>query len=1353
MAGRKTSSRILRVAARCVLLGLLLYGPLEPGSAQPYPFEDVGSSRQLLAPIVYWEVDPVPLPDRASALGQTIPDLAKTGPGFLPGFLLSEPSPSRSAAKREADRVIDALRAQGVVSLYRTDRMLHEAPTVESWRAFFTSGSPKTAVLLDLKDKMTAGPSPVCAEGGRGRSSGDTLTAQSLADSFVQDILPCSAVHRRVNTVTPQPSYSSDSKQIVWNPDERVSNWTVLQAPVAPVEPAVDQRRVDAKHAKGALRLAAWMHRPNALRAADGRSASTKLVRDIAEEINTSSVLRLFWSEDLPARPVLIRSAPGSSWPNPREDRSENADLPVTTLVLQRDQAPRREWLLVSHSTSDRQEKVLVQIPGYAEVFIDVGPSGSLHHVLERSAITRELGSSSAATEEVGVSGGGVFELEASVAALTEASNQQSGHGPVAHWKFEESGSTSGEILFDASGNRNHAVSSIWGNSPTQGKLGTARRFSGGYASIVPPPDLWNTSFSVSVWVQPNSYPSGGKLAVIYSCMTQSIRGWAVGLSDDGRAVLTIGDGAKTPWLLSSAVLPKGEWGHIAVSYDASTRNAVIYVNGQRNTNRIFNSAQPGAAQQPSLATIGRASWTDSYYLDASLDELSLYQTALNSTEVEAAYEEGTTQPPPSSPRTPSVHWTLDETADGGVGLWLDSSGNANHLTPSAWGASPVAGRVSGAWRFGGGYGQVGLSPILQSQSFSMGAWIQPTTYPATGRFAAIFSNVSSSITGWFVGLDHEGRVVLSIGTGTASPWLVSSGQLPLGEWTRIDVTFDYLTRTARIYIAAALNRTGQFANPTINNTTNPTVARASWLPSYYFEGVLDEITIHQVALTEQEIVQLAAAPPLVPERIIQTTADLRDLFQSGVEPGTTVRIARGDYIGPFASRSRTNALAGTSDRPIVITALQPTERPVIHWRNSWLGSLRYVEFHQLDFTGRINIDGDPDPSGPRHYGVSFRDIEWSLCGWGGQSECLKATKGDAMTIEFVTFYAVQAYKAGLSRLTQNDRARMSPYTLEQVDAAIAAEKDLGRSTDMPIDFVAVNNSLIRSVHVETSGTHAAIQIKGGSSGNVVENNVLSGWAVPHFRMTSRTINLAGGTCDLCFRNEGYRQFEAYNTTVRGNRIECGDACGAIATQVGTRWVNNTHWMVAGQGNCVSPSTEPASRWAMRLTNEASADHLDEVRPSHDAAFERNVWVYKKCASSAEFVNRGILCADGVNLELPGQDCVAHRSMRWVDNVVYQLDWDARIALESNPWDPNLRVRHCHATVTQVAQNWDSGNTAGLGDVSGQCVGRQGENGIDPLLVDPGLPSMRISEPAYTSLSVGANSLFPWGLAAKAGAR
>ena len=814
---------------------------------------------------------------------------------------------------------------------------------------------------------------------------------------------------------------------------------------------------------------------------------------------------------------------------------------------------------------------------------------------------------------------------------------------PTATWLLDEVGSASGLALGDASGNGNQATIVGVGTSSVNGRVGGGRRFHGSSATVPLSPTLQSRTFSVSSWVNPESLPSTNRLAVLFSSFAADNTGWMVGLSHEGRIVLSVGDGARAPWLVSVTPIEIGKWSHVVATYDETQGAAKLYVDGQQVAAGQMANPKVNTSTQP---TIGRASWANTYHFYGSLDEVSVFRVALSSTEVSTMYEsfppeQAQSQTPIGGSRTPTATWLLDEVGSAS-GLALgDASGNGNQATIVGVGTSSVNGRVGGARHFDGGYASIQLTEALKSRTFTISGWVSPASLPSTGRLSVLYSSFTPQNEGWMVGLNHEGRIVLSVGNGASASWALSRSAIPVGEWSHVTATYDESTEVGTIYVDGTSDGTSRWSNPKANSTAPPTLGRASWANTYFFRGRLDHVSVYAVSLNAAEVLSLYRALPSGPslqnEIIVRNADELRGIFRDGVTPSTRVKIAPGDYIGPFHSNLSGTALRGTPEQPIEFTALDPHALPFIHLRNSWFGPLKHVSFYNLNFTGRANIDGDADPSGLRNHGVSLKNLWWSLCGWGGFAECLKVTKGDAMVVKDITFFAVQASLEGLEDTDSQDRSMMSPYMLAQVDAAVAARQSLGRNTEIAIDFVAVNNSLIRSVYMRRSGTHASIQIKGGSANNVVEANDLAGWAVAHKRLVNRNINLGGGTCPSCFRNENYRQFEAYNTIVRGNRIECGEACGAIATQIGTVWRNNTHSMLTGQGACESPATEQGNRWAMRLTTEANPAHAHEVRPSQNAIFERNVWIYKKCSSSSEFVNRSVLCEDGIDLTLAAE--------------------------------------------------------------------------------------------------------------------
>jgi hypothetical protein len=101
-----------------------------------------------------------------------------------------------------------------------------------------------------------------------------------------------------------------------------------------------------------------------------------------------------------------------------------------------------------------------------------------------------------------------------------------------------------------------------------------------------------------------------------------------VGIHGDGRVILCVaGRPASSPWLLSQAALTSGRWTHVAVSFDAVSRQGTIYIDGSAEASGVFPAHTPSVDVTP---TIARASWTDSYYLAVDLDRIRLEPVALS---------------------------------------------------------------------------------------------------------------------------------------------------------------------------------------------------------------------------------------------------------------------------------------------------------------------------------------------------------------------------------------------------------------------------------------------------------------------------------------------------------------------------------------------------------------------------------------------------------------------------------------------------------------------------------------------------------------------------------------------------
>ena len=212
--------------------------------------------------------------------------------------------------------------------------------------------------------------------------------------------------------------------------------------------------------------------------------------------------------------------------------------------------------------------------------------------------------------------------------------------------------------------------------------------------------------------------------------------------------------------------------------------------------------------------------------------------------------------------------WKLDDNAS-------DSSGNGHDGTLSAdpvpvWTTDPERGNVL---EFVPGLDYVDCGPgVGAGQDLTVALWIKPADVDLMRPISCFDGDDYSVNPGWFLMLRHDDwgeppqippnawfRM-----TGTEGEW--NSGDLWInecwapGEWVHMAFTFDEATDTLSGYI------NGQLAGVTVvpegrgvASDTNPLIMGHGGVEEY--QGLMDDVYIYNVVLTEAEISNLAAEP------------------------------------------------------------------------------------------------------------------------------------------------------------------------------------------------------------------------------------------------------------------------------------------------------------------------------------------------------------------------------------------------------------------------------------------------------------------------------------------------------------
>jgi hypothetical protein len=423
---------------------------------------------------------------------------------------------------------------------------------------------------------------------------------------------------------------------------------------------------------------------------------------------------------------------------------------------------------------------------------------------------------------------------------------------PSATWSFEEEGRGAGISVVDGSGHTDKGATAGAGTDSVPGVVGRARVFDGAGAYLQFPgsPDFAPASLTLRTWVKLNDYPN--TLGVIASALGGNVpQGWFVGVLGAGNLALMVrGPDNQSMWLVSRTALTPRQWHAVTVTLDGPQGQAAVYLDGAWDAFATFVAYEDEAARP---FTIGRASWWDGYYLAFTIDETRLDSRAWSAAEVRA--DAAAFSPPVADPPAmPVAEWRLEEMDTAAGATLADFTERGHDALVQGAGARTVPGVHGDALAFGPGtYARVAAHADLATPGFGFSTWIKLDAHPQ--NWGVIFSTFDGNSSGWFTGVDHDGRIIFSLwGQDSFSSWVASGQRLQPGRWHHLAVSFDDLSRRAVIFVDGKPDRSFLASGFTPPAGSDATFARASWFDGYYLGCTLDEAKLFAVALATYEI-------------------------------------------------------------------------------------------------------------------------------------------------------------------------------------------------------------------------------------------------------------------------------------------------------------------------------------------------------------------------------------------------------------------------------------------------------------------------------------------------------------------
>lgn len=201
--------------------------------------------------------------------------------------------------------------------------------------------------------------------------------------------------------------------------------------------------------------------------------------------------------------------------------------------------------------------------------------------------------------------------------------------GLVSYWSFDRD-TIEGKTVEDICGE--HDGTMFGSPKIVDGKVGQALKFDGeeDYIEVADSEEfkISEKAITVEAWVKIESLP--GKYAMLFSKRGTE---YMVGIDAEGEpACFFLGDNSVGS---VNERLPEGLWQHLVWSWDESSGQSFIYLNGEEVGDYVTADKSPNSTDPVNIARDPGTADPSSYHFNGILDEIRFYNRALNATEVE----------------------------------------------------------------------------------------------------------------------------------------------------------------------------------------------------------------------------------------------------------------------------------------------------------------------------------------------------------------------------------------------------------------------------------------------------------------------------------------------------------------------------------------------------------------------------------------------------------------------------------------------------------------------------------------------------------------------------------------------
>jgi RHS repeat-associated protein len=464
---------------------------------------------------------------------------------------------------------------------------------------------------------------------------------------------------------------------------------------------------------------------------------------------------------------------------------------------------------------------------------------------------------------------------------------------PIASYSFDEA---EGEVAHDSSGNEHDGA--IVGAGWASGKYGSALDFDAEEGDVVTIPDsedLRVEDFTLEAWVRSDESRLN---APIVAKTDLEGYGYALfaGADSEGTEGHVFGFISYHQWVNAHAYgdeLPAGAWTHVAVTNDGE--DIALYVNGALVDERESEVALAGEGP---LQIGGSAPFVESYF-DGKIDEVRVYDRALDAEEVRDD-KKTAIQTPPS--QAPIATYAFDEN-EGSVAH--DSSGNGND--GAIEGADWASGKYGSALDFDAGEGDVVTVPDsedLHLEDFTLEAWVRPDEDNFLGSIVA-HTDPEGYGYALFTGAGEEGFEGYLLGFISFHQWVNAhtfGEKPPVGSWTHVALTND--GKDIALYVNGELIDERESEAALASGAPLRIGGDEPFAEGHFFDGKIDEVRVYDRALDAEEVAEDSETEsgPHPPIRFVH---DADGRLEAMIEPHGETAVYDWDAAGNLLSITR----------------------------------------------------------------------------------------------------------------------------------------------------------------------------------------------------------------------------------------------------------------------------------------------------------------------------------------------------------------------------------------------------------------------------------------------------------------